>query len=79
MKQYNIYYYTVSSKQRITLRELANLFEKCTKKKLNINWGSRLYREREVMIPYNKGQLIPNWEQKYTLEEAIIKTIGDNY
>ncbi|QNK84315.1 NAD(P)-dependent oxidoreductase [Aliarcobacter cryaerophilus] len=78
-EQYNNKYYIVSSKQRITLRELANLFEKCTKKKLNINWGSRLYREREVMIPYNKGQLIPNWEQKYTLEEAIIKTIGDNY
>ena len=25
------------------------------------------------MIPYNKGKVVPTWEQKYSLKEAIQK------
>lgn len=70
--------YVVSSSQRMTLKELAKLFEDVTNQKLNINWGARPYRDREVMVPYEKGIEVPNWKQKYSLEEAIIKTIGEN-
>lgn len=75
---YNNNSYIVTSNQKMSLKELARLFEKITKRKLNINWGGRSYREREVMKPYDKGILVPNWIQKYTLEEAIKKTIGEN-
>ncbi len=74
---YNNSCYVVSSSQRMPLKKLAILFEKVTKKKLNINWGGRPYRDREVMKPYDSGILVSNWKQKYTLEEAIIKTIGE--
>ena len=77
-KLYNNRSYVVSSKQRMTLKELANLFKKVTNRNLNINWGARAYRNREVMIPLENSQLVPGWEQMYTLEEAIIKTIGEN-
>ena len=77
-KLYNNRSYVVSSKQRMTLKELANLFKKVTNRNLNINWGARAYRNREVMIPLESSQLVPGWEQMYTLEEAIIKTIGEN-
>lgn len=76
-KRYSNKSFIVSSNQRMKLKELAILFEKVTHRKLNINWGGRPYRNREVMIPYHDGILVPNWKQKYTLEEAILKTIGE--
>lgn len=29
------------------------------------------------MQPWEKGELVPSWSPKYTLEEAIKKTIGE--
>ena len=65
----------VSSNERIPLRELAILYEEATATKLNIEWGARSYREREVMTPWDKGKTVPGWKQKYSLKEAIIKTV----
>lgn len=70
--------FAVSSNERMSLKELAKVYEDATNTKLNINWGARLYREREVMIPWENGKVIPNWKPKYTLKEAIKKTIGEN-
>lgn len=44
--------YTVTSGQHISLRDLAKQFEKDNNVKLNIHWGARPYRDREVMRPY---------------------------
>lgn len=63
--------FVVSNKEKYTLRELAKIYEKVSGNRLNINWGAREYREREIMIPYNKGKLVPGWEQKYSLKNAI--------
>jgi len=76
-ERYNNKSFIVSSNQKMKLRELAILFEEVTKRKLNINWGGRDYRDREVMNPYSSGVVVPNCKQKYTLEEAIIKTLGE--
>ena len=62
----------------MSLKELSKVFEEVTNTKLNIKWGVRPYREREVMIPYNNGQTVPNWNQQYTLKQAIQKTIGES-
>ena len=75
---YNNESYVVSSNQRMRLKELAILFENITKRKLNINWGGRPYRNREVMKPHNTGKIVPNWKQRYSLKEAIQKTIGES-
>jgi len=69
--------YVVSNKERVTLKELSKIFEEVTNKRLNIKWGGRDYRDREVMSPYSKGELVPNWQQQYTLKEAIKNTIKD--
>lgn len=68
--------FVVSSNEKTSLKELAKLFEKTTQKKLNILWGEKEYRKREVMVPYNNGKVIPNWKPKFSLEEAILKTVG---
>lgn len=69
--------FVVTNKEKMTLKELARLFEKVTDSKLNIDWGGREYREREVMSPYSLGETVPGWKQQYTLEEAIKKTVKD--
>lgn len=74
--EYNNKSYAVVSNQRMTLKELAKVFELVTQRKLNINWGSRAYRYREVMMPPENIEKVPNWKQKYSLEQAIIKTMG---
>lgn len=70
--------FAVSSNERMSLKELSKVFEEATNTKLNIKWGVRPYREREVMNPWKNGKVVPNWEPKYTLKQAIQKTIGES-
>jgi CDP-paratose synthetase len=50
--------YYVSSSQKISLKELAREYERTNRVKLNINWGGRSYRRREVMVPACVGRRI---------------------
>ena len=63
--------YAVSSGKPIRLRDLAGMFEKISGKPLNIVWGGREYREREVMVPWNNGPSLPGWSPEITLEDGI--------
>lgn len=62
--------YVLSSRKQRTLKQLADIFEKTTHKKLLINWGMRDYRKREVMIPY-KGNIIEGWVPLFDIEDGI--------
>ncbi|QNF30951.1 NAD(P)-dependent oxidoreductase [Metabacillus sp. KUDC1714] len=63
--------YAVSSGNPIPLKEIVSIYGSVTGKRLSINWGERLYRHNEVMIPWNKGKCLPGWETKISLEEGI--------
>jgi nucleoside-diphosphate-sugar epimerase len=63
--------YAVSSCRPIRLRELVELFGRVTGRALPIAWGGRPYREREVMIPWDTGALVPGWLPKVGLEEGL--------
>lgn len=65
--------FAVKAIKRYTLRELASIYEKVMNCKLNINWGEKTYREREVMCPWENGKLVPGWTVKGTLEDNIKK------
>jgi len=67
--------FAISSETRMTLQELAEVFEKVTQKKLNIIWGKKEYRPREVMVPWDQGQRIPGWKPSVSLEEGIRRTV----
>jgi len=69
--------FAVTSNERMSLQELSKLFEEVTSKKLTIVWGARDYREREVMIPWTQGEIVPGWRQRHTLRNAIKKTVGN--
>ena len=53
--------YVLTSGRQLTLRELADEYEKKYEVKLNIEWGALPYRRREVMVPY-KGNVLPGWK-----------------
>ena len=55
--------YVLSSGNQVSLKELASLYEQKFQVKLNIRWGGRPYREREVMRPY-KGNVLEGWKPK---------------
>lgn len=72
--QFSGHFYAVSSDQRMTLRELAKTFEQVTGHALQINWGKKPYRPREVMVPWDKGERIPGWKPQVSIEEGIKRT-----
>lgn len=69
--------FVVTNNEKVSLKKLSKIFEELIGTTLNINWAARDYREREVMIPYSLGKTVPNWKQKYTLQEAIKYTLKD--
>lgn len=67
--------YVLTSGRQIPLKELAQLFCEVSGRKLNIEWGGRPYRDREVMVPW-KGTPVPGWKAKVSVEEGILDFIS---
>ena len=65
--------FIISSGKHISLRDLVKTFEQAMQVKINVNWGSRSYRYREVMIPATKGTNLPGWKPKINLIEGFKK------
>ncbi|WP_421237218.1 NAD-dependent epimerase/dehydratase family protein [Aeromonas jandaei] len=63
--------YGVFSNENYKLRELVEIYEKANDVKLNIKWGEKPYREREVMNLCKSLQNIPKWEAKISLFEGL--------
>jgi len=63
--------FAVNSEERMSLKELAKVYEKVTQTTVDITWGGRPYRDREVMIPWTKGKTVPGWKQNISLRDAI--------
>lgn len=64
--------FALKAKKRVSLKELAKIYEECLQVKLNIKWGERKYRQREVMMPWEDGEIIPGWSPKYSIKDAIL-------
>lgn len=63
--------FAVKAVNRYSLKQLASIFEKTTEKKLNIRWGRKPYREREVMIPWSNGKNVPDWKPVVNIIDGI--------
>ena len=61
--------YGVATGAPINLKELVGIIEKKTGKTLNIDWGARAYREREVMTPYQGDEKLLGWVPRKTLSQ----------
>lgn len=63
--------FSVCSGNPKSLRQIVAEFEKVKGLKLNIQWGKRPYRQREVMIPWNQGKKLPGWEPRIPLCKGL--------
>ena len=70
-------FFALKSGNVAPLKEIAAIFEKVTNLKLNIVWGAKPYRPREVMEPWNTGETIPGWSPNISLEEGIARTFNE--
>lgn len=60
----------VGSSVRFSLKEMVDMFERVSGKHLNIGWGLRAYREREVMDPC-RLTMLSGWLPFMDLEQGI--------
>lgn len=67
--------YAIAHPNSYQLKEVINIFETISNKKINVVWGGKNYRKREVMKLWDKGRKMPNWEAKITLEEGLRRII----
>ena len=63
--------YAICTGRLLTLKEVIKIFEEKTGYKLNVEWGARSYRKREIMEPWNRYKILPNWKSKISFEEGI--------
>lgn len=68
--------YVLTSGRQIPLKELVQLFCEVSGRKLNIEWGGRPYRDREVMVPW-KGTPVPGWKAEISVETGILLFLSE--
>jgi dTDP-4-dehydrorhamnose 3,5-epimerase len=66
--------YGISSGNPIRLIDLVAAFEESTGYKLQIAWGSRSYRPREVMVPWTNYMTLPGWQPRVLFAKGIQQT-----
>lgn len=54
--------YSVSSGAPLSVRQLVAILEQVSGKAVNVSFGARPYRGREVMFPWQGGQQLPGWQ-----------------
>jgi nucleoside-diphosphate-sugar epimerase len=67
--------YSLSSGDLVSLRELISIIEGAKGQKLNVKWGARPYRKREVMMPFEGLERLPGWAATRKLEESLRELI----
>ena len=63
--------FAVSSADLLSLREVVATYETVTGRRVNIAWGERPYRDREVMVPWSAGAPVPGWAPRVGLAEGF--------
>jgi nucleoside-diphosphate-sugar epimerase len=63
--------YAISSQAPIRLKDLVELYGRIVNKKIPVEWGSRPYRLREVMVPWSSNRKLPGWKPMIGIEEGI--------
>ncbi|MDR1896757.1 MAG: NAD-dependent epimerase/dehydratase family protein [Prevotellaceae bacterium] len=72
--------YGVYTGNRMKLKDMIDLFQSILQKPLNVNFGGKTYKKREIMIPTTRYEILPCWEAKITLSYwlSVINGGGGN-
>jgi nucleoside-diphosphate-sugar epimerase len=63
--------FVVDSASALTLRELVQIYSETIRTSIDVNWGGKPYRQREVMVPWSKGQRLPGWSPRIGIRQGI--------
>lgn len=63
--------YGVRTGKLNSLKEAIKILEKCLGKTIKVNFGAKPYKIREVMIPCESYDYLPNWKPYISLEEGF--------
>jgi len=63
--------YFLRDKTSINLKQLVALIEEFSHQTLPISWGARPYREREIMTPFEQGDILPGWKPQISLRSGL--------
>ncbi|UQV47071.1 NAD(P)-dependent oxidoreductase [Janthinobacterium lividum] len=69
--------YAVSNPERLTLKELVQVYGAVVGKDLQIEWGGLPYRPRETMQPCTHQPRLPGWQPHITLQQGIARMEAD--
>ena len=67
--------YSVSPEVPIRLRDFVKMYLSILGRPVAVNWGARTYRLREVMVPWDRGDKLPDWVARITLQEGFRRMI----
>lgn len=68
--------YGLSSGRPVSIRTLVATFERLSGKRLQVDWGVRPYRPREIMRPWDGSKRLPGWAPRIDLEEGIRRLLA---
>ena len=63
--------YGVRTGVTYTLKDAITVLEKSLRKNINADFGVKNYKDREVMLPYDKYKYLPNWKALVTLQDGF--------
>lgn len=72
-------HYGVGTGKPIKIMDLVNLFQDVVKVKLDVTFGGRQYRMREVMMPWEDYQRIPGWHPQVELSDGLAGSRPDHH
>jgi nucleoside-diphosphate-sugar epimerase len=61
----------VFSGRRIKLQDLLLMFGERLGIPIQVNFGGKTYKTREVMVPFTELKALPNWTAKVSLEDGL--------
>lgn len=70
-------YYAVSNPERLTLKDLVQVYGAVVGKDLQIEWGGLPYRPRETMQPCTHQPRLPGWQPHISLQQGIARMEAD--
>lgn len=68
--------FAIRGAEQMTLRAFVDLFGRIVGAPLNVAWGAKPYRPREVMTPWF-GALLPDWQAQIPLETGLRRLLAD--
>ncbi|MGG3806101.1 NAD-dependent epimerase/dehydratase family protein [Metabacillus fastidiosus] len=68
--------FSVFTGSPLRLKDLVELYLYITGYSIKIKWGALPYRQREIMVPWTGGKVLPKWSALTSIEEGIKKMEG---